>query len=153
MVIILKKRDTNMFIRKSKISSLIKKERTKERQACEKEYNSKITRMKGQIISGFKNKLKIQKNEYETLLAEKNKEIAYLKKEIEKNFDKYKELRLREKNIELLATEFEDVVENMLVKISESTQPFYRTRSKIEITKRKSDKMDRKIETVFRSIQ
>ncbi len=140
-----------MFIRKSKISHLIQKERAKEKTICEKvalkNLQQAIQELENKHYNEVKNINKIHKND----LSNKNKEINNLQNEINKHYTVYQQLRRREKELDMLTADFEDMVDSMGIKIQESVQPFYRTRAKIENTKRKSNRKHVKVESIFRA--
>jgi membrane-bound lytic murein transglycosylase len=140
-----------MFVRKSKISSLIKKERQRERELCEKESSSLMDNELKRIENEHKKSMKEVNEKYRKLIITKDKEITKLQREINKNYTKYQTIRRREKQLDEMTVEFEDVVRSMSVKMQETLQPFYRTRSKIEHAKRKSDKNNEKVESIFKA--
>ncbi|MDY6935685.1 MAG: hypothetical protein SVZ03_15875 [Spirochaetota bacterium] len=138
-----------MFIRKSTISKLIKREREKERLRCEKEYNQKIHHLRKEFEKSHAETMKKMKKHHEHHSIQLNNKIQMLKKEIERNHAKYQEIRMRESGLDDLSVEMENEVNKMVIKIHESLQPFYRTVSKVEAIKRKSDKKHEKIENIF----
>ncbi len=139
-----------MFIRKSKISAVIKREKLKERNSCEKLYKQKLKTLEKELTEKHQRILNRTIQEFNQKLQEKDKEIRRLQKEIDKNHSIYLKIRQREKQIDLLSSEIDDVVNNMVIKVQESIQPFYRTRAKVLNTKKKSDKNHNKVESIFR---
>ncbi len=140
-----------MFVRKSKISQLVKKEKQKERRLCQKEndrrFNDTIKMLKQQHYAEIKElekKLTLQ-------LKGINRENKRLKEEIDRNYATYQMIRKREAELYQLSAEIESVVETMVIKVQESLQPFYRTRVKIESVKRRSGGRHEKVESIFRS--
>lgn len=142
-----------MLVRKSKIAHVIKKERQKERETCEKNYEQQFKKLKKKFENDQKTFVNSIKQEHKIELLQKEKEIKKLKKEIEANQIKYREIRKREKHLEDLTFEVEDVVDSMVIKVQESLQPFYRTRSKVETIMRKSDREHEKVESIFRAVK
>jgi len=142
-----------MLVRKSKISQLIKKERQKERSICQKENDLIIINQKKELTEEHASILRETKKKFRQQLNEKERENLRLKKEIDKNYSLYQDIRQKEKHIDGLSDEIEDVVDAMVVRVQESLQPFYRTRSKIESSKRRSDRKNEKVESIFRAIK
>jgi len=142
-----------MLIRKSKISQLIKKEREKERQKCEKDSTQKLDKTIRELQLKSLKTLKELKRKHRKELVENKKRIAVLEKEMTKNYSKYQEIRNKEQHLDQLTFEIEDVVENMVKKVQESIQPFYRTRGKVESAKRKGDRKNEKVENIFRAVK
>ena len=138
-----------MFVRKSRISALIKKERGRERVLCRKESEKEIKKVKVEIENKHKQIIKELKESHKKAVEEKNAEIRFLKSEIEKNYNTYTTVRLREKNLYDLHREVETELTRMITKVHESMQPFYRTMSKIELTKKKSDKKHNKYDRLL----
>ncbi|MBN2400976.1 MAG: hypothetical protein JXN64_01110 [Spirochaetes bacterium] len=138
-----------MFIRKVKIASIIKKERGKERMLCKKENDRNIKQVRNEMNDIYKQAIREMKEEHKKIIEERNAEIRYLKNEIEKNYNVYTSIRLREKNLYDLYMEVESELARMMTKVHESMQPFYRTMSKIELTKKKSDKKHNKYDRVL----
>ncbi len=138
-----------MFIRKSKIASLIKKERGKERLMCKKENDKNIKIIKSEIETKYNLIIKDLKNKYENIIQEQKNQIRILSNEIEKNHNLYTSVRLREKSLYDLFLETESELTKMVTKVHESMQPFYRAMSKIEITKKKSDKKHNKYDKLL----
>ena len=142
-----------MFIKKKNISTLLKKERQKEKKLSEKYYTQKYKKEMKKIIEAHERELKEIIQESNEQLRQKNWEIQLLKNEIEKNHSKYIEIRQKEKHVDLLSREIDDVVNDMIIKVQESVQPFYRTRAKVERTKRKSDKSHNKVQSIFEAVK
>ena len=142
-----------MFVRKSKIATVIKKERQKERVTCEKNYDQKFVKLQKKLDTKQKTSINNIKQEHKIEMLQKEKDIRQLKKEIELNQIKYREIRKREKHLENLTFEVEDVVDSMVIKVQESLQPFYRTRSKVETIMRKSNREHDKVESIFRAVK
>ncbi len=138
-----------MYIKKSKISQLIKREREKERLNSKKECNREIKNLKKELESKHAEIVKELKAKHKEIRLMQTKEIRMLRNEIEKNHSKYMELRLREKNLNDLSAEMEAELNKMATRVHESMQPFYRTMSKVETTKRKSDRKHEKVERIF----
>ena len=138
-----------MFIRKSKISALIKKERGRERILCKKENEKEVKKIRAEIDNRQKQIIKEMKENHKKAIEEKNAEIRSLRSEIEKNYNTYTTVRLREKNLYDLHREVESELTRMITKVHESMQPFYRTMSKIELTKKKSDKKHNKYDRLL----
>jgi len=142
-----------MIVRKSRISQLIKKERTRERRLCQKETNTRLQDLKEQLVDQYTLEMRAMRKEYRQQVKNLEKENHTLKRELDRNFAVYQRVRRREEYLEQLSSEFEDIVDVMNVKVQESLQPFLRTRAKIENTKRKSDKKHEKVESIFRAIK
>lgn len=147
------KRVQAMIVRKSRISQLIKKERQRERRACQKEHEARLREVKQDITNRFTEEIRTIRQEYRREIKTLEKENENLKRELDKNYAVYQKVRRREEHLEQLSAEFEDIVDVMNVKVQESLQPFYRTRAKIEHTRRKSDKKHEKVESIFRAIK
>ena len=142
-----------MFVRKSKISQLIKKEKENERKKCEKENNLKFVNAVKNLEEEHDKICKVLKKEHKQVVLKHERKILNLQREIESNYLIYRELRKREKSLDLLSSEIEDVTEVMMLKVQESLQPFFRARAKVEITKRKADKRHEKVESIFRAVK
>ncbi len=142
-----------MYIKKNKISNLIKKERHKERAQCAKESQRKYGFEKAMIVEGHKKYVNELRMHYSREIAQRDKEIKLLRKEINKHYEIYQKVRSSESNLDQLSTEIEDVVDAMITRVQESVQPFYRTRAKVHATKRRSDKKHEKVETIFRRVK
>lgn len=140
-----------MFIRKSKISHLIKKERSKERSMCETKAAKELKKALANLEKKYSLEIKNISKDHKTEILNKNKEIVKLKSEINKHYTKYQEIRRRETELEMLTADFEDTLGAMGIKIHESIQPFFRNRAKIESAKRKSDKKHEKVQSIFRA--
>lgn len=135
-----------MLVRKKRISNLIRKERNKERMICKKESDQQIKNIKLELIRKYELAIKELKNDHKKAIREQENQIRMLKDEIEKNYNLYTNIRLREKKLYDLYHEVEAELTKMITKVHESMQPFYRTMSKIEFTKKKSDKDHKKYE-------
>ena len=142
-----------MLVRKSKIAGIIKKERQKERISCEKTTALQIKKLEKKLFDEHKKNIETIEGEFKQAILQKEKEIKILKKEIESNHQLYREVRKREKHLEDLTFEVEDIVDTMVIKVQESLQPFYRARSKVETAMRKSDKNHDKVESIFRAVK
>ena len=142
-----------MFIRKKSISKLIRKERSKERAMCEKASLKKLQNQKNELTAHYESIIKGMRVELEKNKKQSKKEIKKLNNEIQKNRNRYNKIRLRENSIDDLTKEVEIAVSNMVMKVQESVQPFYRMRAKVEATKRVSDKKHPQVETLFRAIK
>ena len=140
-----------MFVRKSSISNVIKKEKQKVKTFCDKYYGKKIESLKKELNEKHDRILKRAISESKEIIESKEREIKRLQQELDRNYYKYMELRQREKNIDKLSDEIDEVVNDMVVKVQESIQPFYRTRAKVVTTKRRSDKKHNKVESIFRA--
>ena len=135
-----------MFVRKKKIANLIRKERNKERIICKKESDLQIKSIKSELVKKYEIAIKELKNSHKKTSQDQENLIRNLKNEIEKNYNVYMSIRLREKKLYDLYREVEAELTKMITKVHESMQPFYRTMSKIEFTKKKSDKEHKKYE-------
>lgn len=142
-----------MFVRKTQIANVIKKERHKERLQNEKHFELRLQRIKKELEENHKVFIHTMLQEHRQVLQQKDKEIKLLKKEMEAHEWRYRQIRKREQEIEELSYEVEGVIDTMVLKVQESLQPFYRTRAKVEFTKRKSDKDHEKVESIFRAIK
>ncbi|PKL41130.1 MAG: hypothetical protein CVV44_00395 [Spirochaetae bacterium HGW-Spirochaetae-1] len=142
-----------MFVRKSKIAQLIKKERQKERRLCLKEYDEKIRRMKRDLNEEHSREVKEIRREFREQLKSVEQDNSKLRQEMDRHYSTYQKVRQREEYLDQLSAEIESVVGTMIIRVQESIQPFYRTRAKIESTKRKSDKRNEKVENIFRAIK
>lgn len=142
-----------MLVRKSKLSNLIKKERAKERKICKEEAEKRIKEISDEIHEEYKKKMKKSQKDYRFELRQKNNEIKKLRTEIENSHKRYQQLRSREQELDDLAAEFESVIESVSIKMHESIQPFYRTKAKVEGTKRGSDKSHTKVERLFKAVE
>ncbi len=109
-------------------------------ESLKKELNEKHDRILKRTIS-----------ESKEIIESKEREIKRLQQELDRNYYKYMELRQREKHIDQLSDEIDEVVNDMVVKVQESIQPFYRTRAKVITTKKRSDKKHTKVESIFRA--
>ena len=138
-----------MFVRKSKITQLLKKEKERERLRCEKESARQIRTLKSELDNKHSLIVKELKTEHKKNVLELNNEIRILKDEINRNHSTYMDIRMREKGLNELTAEMETEINRMLTRIHESIQPFYRTMSKVESTGRKSDKKHDKVERKF----
>jgi hypothetical protein len=138
-----------MFIRKSRIKGIIKKERARERVLCKKENDKSMKKVRNETEGRYKQIIKELKVKYNNIIEEQNTEIRGLKNEIEKNYNVYTNIRLREKHLYDLHMEVEAELTRMITKVHESMQPFYRTMSKIELTKKKSDKKHTKYDRLL----
>ena len=142
-----------MFVRKSQISHLIRKEKNRERKKCEIESLEKIKKIRNAVETEKKKMEQELRGELKHAIQEKDREIKILKREIERNYLLYQDIRKREMFLNELAAEIENVVELMVVKVQESLQPFYRTRAKIESIKRKSDRKHEKVENILTAVK
>ncbi len=142
-----------MFVRKSKITQLIKKEKERERLRCEKESARQIKNLKSELEGRHSQIVKEMKAEHKASILEMKNEIRKLQDEIDRHYAIYMEIRMREKGLKELTAEVETEVDKMVTRIHESIQPFYRTMSKVESAGRKSDKKHEKIEKVFTVIK
>jgi hypothetical protein len=142
-----------MLVRKSRISHLILKEKSRERRRCEQQSQELIARIKEKSRADREKLEKEFQSELKRLEQEKNREIRSLKRELERNYALYQEIRKREMHLNDLTGEIENVVELMVVKVQESLQPFYRTRSKIETIKRQSDRRHEKVESILTAVK
>ncbi len=140
-----------MFVRKSSISNLIKKEKQKVKNFCDKYYGKKMESLKKELNEKHDRILKRTISESKEIIESKEREIKRLQQELDRNYYKYMELRQREKHIDQLSDEIDEVVNDMVVKVQESIQPFYRTRAKVITTKKRSDKKHTKVESIFRA--
>lgn len=138
-----------MFVRKNKITRLIKKEKERERLRCEKESARQIKNLKSELENKHAVIVKELNAGHKKTVLELGNEIRRLKSEIDRNYSTYMDIRIREKAIKQLTAEMEAEVNRMVTKIHESIQPFYRTMSKVESTGRKSDKKHDKVERIF----
>lgn len=142
-----------MFVRKSQISNLVKREKQRERQICEREYHEKIKKLRNHLENENRKIISNIKDEFKQTLLEKEREIKSLKSEIDKNYSLYQEIRRREVHLDQLSSDLEDVTNLMVIKVQESLQPFYRSRAKIETFKRKSDRRNEKVESIFKAVK
>ena len=138
-----------MFIRKSKISDLIAKEKKRERIICEKEKTNILKKITREIEEKNRKTIEELKKNYDNIIIQKDNQIGLLRKEIDKHYFLYREIRKREEALDTVTSDVEDEVEKMLLKIHESIQPFYRTRAKIETIKRFSNRKNGKMENTF----
>jgi|WetSurMetagenome_2_1015567.scaffolds.fasta_scaffold502397_1 hypothetical protein len=138
-----------MFIRKTRITVLIKKERSRERILCKKESDRSIKKARNEMDNKYKLIIKELKEKYSNIIEEQNAEIKLLRNEIEKNHNVYTNIRLREKHLYDLHMEVESELTRMITKVHESMQPFYRSMAKIELTKKKSDKKHTKYDRLL----
>ncbi len=142
-----------MLVRKSQISSVIKKEKKKVLVKCEKESSQNLQKLKKNLETEHNTKLRELRTRHKQLILQKDNEINRLRKEIEKHHSLYMDLRQREKQLDELTIEVDSIIESMVVKVQESLQPFYRVRAKVEATKRKSDKKHEKVESIFSAVK
>ncbi len=142
-----------MLVRKTQISKLLKKEKQKERKVCQKESELRIMTIKKQMADEFSKEIRSLKRKFGMQVKSLEKENDKLKKEMLSNYALYQTIRRREEALEQLSSEIEEVMNTMTVKIQESLQPFYRTRAKIESTKRKSDRKHEKTENILRAVK
>lgn len=142
-----------MLVRKSQLNNIIKKERAKERKICKNEFQKNLKESLLEQKGSYEEEIKTNKKDYEFELKKQNKEIKNLRNEIERNHKDYQDLRKREIELDNVSHEVESVLESISIKLNESIQPFYRTRSKLDRIKRKSDRKSTKVENIFRSAQ
>ena len=142
-----------MFVRKSKISQLIKKERQKERRMCLKEYDEKLRRLKRDLSDEYSREKREMQRDFKDQMKALEVENLKLRNEIDRHYTTYQRVRQREEHLDQLSAEIESVVGTMIIRVQESLQPLYRTRAKIETTKRKSDKRNETVENLFRAIK
>jgi predicted RNase H-like nuclease (RuvC/YqgF family) len=140
-----------MFVKKSKISNVIKKEKQKVRNFCDKYYGKKLESLKKDLNEKHQKVLARTISESKEIIENKEREIKRLQQELDRNYQKYMELRQREKHIDKLSDEIDEVVNDMVIKVQESIQPFYRTRAKVLTTKKRSDRKHDKVESIFRA--
>ncbi|HOP64933.1 MAG TPA: hypothetical protein PK358_06705 [Spirochaetota bacterium] len=138
-----------MIIRKSSINDILRKEKDKVRKSCEREFSKKLNSMKLNLENTHSKNISSIKDEYEDIIDVKNREIEKLKNIIDRNYIRYQEVRQREKYLDALSHEIENVIDHMVVRVQESVQPFYRTRSKVLSIKKVSDKSDDKMKKVL----
>ena len=129
-----------MIILKSNINGILRKEKERTRKSCEQEYRKKMSVMKVHLESSYARTIRKIKNEYEEIIQDKEREIEKLRGVIERNYHRYQQVRQREKYLDSLSGEIENVIDIMVTRVQESVQPFYRTRAKISATKKLSDK-------------
>ena len=139
-----------MLIMKSKISSVIKKERAKERAECLKKSQEELKKKTSALVKSYEEKIKLLNKNFALTLKEKSKEVDHLKSEIDKKHKEYQALRLREKNLDDLSAEFQHLIEEFGIRVQEAIQPFYRSQAKISLMKRRSDKEHEKMNKIFR---
>ena len=142
-----------MFVRKSQISGLVRKEKQRERKRCERENQLKLKNLREQLENENRQTVKSIRGELKDALKEKEKEIKLLKGEIERHYSLYQDIRRREVHLDQLSADLEDVVNSMVIKVQESLQPFYRSRAKIETMKRRSDRKNEKVESIFSAVK
>jgi hypothetical protein len=138
-----------MIILKSSINDILRKEKDKVRKTCEKEFNKRLTSMKVSLENSHAKAISTIKNDYERILEDKNSEIEKLQNVIDRNYLRYQQVRQREKYLDALSHEIENVVEHMVLRVQESVQPVYRTRAKVLSVKKVSDKTDEKMKKVL----
>lgn len=141
-----------MFVKKSQISSIIRKERRKEYDRCMSEKEKSLKKVIATLNQKNEREITDLKKEFEEEIKKKDAEIRTLRDEIARNHAMYQELRQRELQLDSLSASFETVVNEMSVKMQESLQPFYRMRSKVESVKRTSDRKDAKIQSIFEAM-
>ncbi len=142
-----------MLVRKSKLSTLIRKERTKERKLCKQESDRVLKEHVLELKTDYELKIHELKKDFKNELKIKDTEIALLKNEIAKNHRDYQNLRQRETDLDNMSAELEQIIETMNIKIQESMQPFYRSRARLAETKRTSDKKHTKVDSIFRAVR
>ena len=142
-----------MLVRKSKISQLIKKERRKERHICQRESFMRLQETKQRLSEEHAAEMKQARQEFKKQLKLMEKENSRLRREIDRHYATFQSVRKREAQLDELSHEIEGVIETMNIRVQESLQPFYRTRNKIESTKRKADRGNEKVESIFRAIK
>lgn len=138
-----------MIILKSSISGILKKEKNKVRKSCEKEYSKKLSSMKLNLENSHAKDISSIRSEYERVIENKDNEIEKLRSVIDRNYQRYQQVRQREKYLDALSSEIENVIDHMVVRVQESVQPFYRTRAKVLSVKRVSDKSDDKMKKIL----
>ncbi len=138
-----------MVILKSSINDILRKEKDKVRRSCEREYRKKMSSVKLNLDSNHAKIISSMKSEYESIIEDKNREIEKLRNIIERNYLRYQQVRQREKYLDSLSHEIENVIDHMVVRVQESVQPFYRTRAKVLSVKKVSDKSDDKMKKVL----
>ncbi len=138
-----------MIILKSRINDMLRKEKEKVRRTCEKEYGKRLTSMKHNLENGHARTISNMRNEYERIIEDKNSEIEKLRNVIDRNYLRYQQVRQREKYLDALSNEIENVIDHMVIRVQESVQPFYRTRAKVLSVKKVSDKSDDKMKKVL----
>jgi hypothetical protein len=142
-----------MLIFKSSISSIIKKERAKERSECQNAHSLVLKKTVSDLTRSYELKMKQMTKDHLIEIKNKDREINALKNELNKNHNAYQELRRREKELDNLTSEFEEVLELLTVKVHEAIQPYYRMRAKIQAVKRSSDRKNEKTEGILRQIK
>jgi hypothetical protein len=138
-----------MIILKSSINDILRKEKDKVRKSCEKEFNRKLSSIKISLENSHAKAVSTMKNDYERIIEDKNSEIEKLRNVIDRNYLRYQQVRQREKYLDALSHEIENVIEHMVVRVQESVQPFYRTRAKVLSVRKVSDKSDEKMRKVL----
>ncbi|MFW6366725.1 MAG: hypothetical protein ACOC2H_09675 [Spirochaetota bacterium] len=141
-----------MFVRKSQISAIIRKERQKEFDRCMNDKEKALKKIIATLNQKNEKETSDIKKYYEEELKKKDEEIRSLRDEIARNHSVYQEIRQRELQLDSLSASFETVLKEMNIKIQESLQPFYRVRAKIESAKRTSDRKNNKIQSLFEAM-
>jgi len=145
--------EVTMFIRKSRITHLIRREKLRERRKCERESLEKIKEI-GEQHEFEKSRMERQlKAEFKNAVHERDQEIRELKRELARNYQLYQDLRRRELYLNELSAEFENVIDLMGVRIQETMQPFFRARAKVEAIKRRSDRRHDKVDSRLTAVK
>ena len=138
-----------MFILKKNISRTINKEKEKVKKVCEKEHKVKIEALRRKLEKDYVKGMNNIKSAYEETIEEKERELNKLRNVLERNYQRYQQIRQREKYLDDLSFEIEGVVEKMVIGVQESLQPFYRTRAKVLTTSKQSDKQHSKVKNLL----
>lgn len=138
-----------MFVRKTQIGTLVRKEKEKERKQCEKQSREEIKKLRQELEQSYQREIRELKAYYRKELDSRQEENRRLRREIDSQYSLYQDIRRREQQMDDLSAEFEDVLTTMTVRMQEAMQPFYRTRSKIEMERKKSEKSHEKVENLF----
>lgn len=138
-----------MIIFKKNISRAINKEKEKVKKECEKQQEMKIEALRRKLEKDHADGIKSIKSSYEETIEEKERELNRLRNILERNYRRYQQVRQREKYLDDLSYEIENVVEKMVIGVQESLQPFYRTRAKVITTSKQSDKQHNKIKNLL----
>jgi hypothetical protein len=139
-----------MLVLKSRISQLIKKERVKERKLVSSHYEKEMIKQRKEMEKDHSEELRKNRKTFKQELFKREQEVRRLQKEIDRSYQIYQEIRIREKHLDELTTEVEQMMESMLINVQESTQPFLRARSKVEALRNRSARNNSKVESIFR---
>jgi len=150
-----------MFKNIIRIRNIIRSARLKEQKKLDKYYLAYINRimsenlkniekMRNEVKAHYEEKINKINEEHEEILISKDQEIFNLEKFIRENHSTYKSIRMREVALEEKAENMSSSIEDLVMKMHQITQPFFRVKGEIEAIKRISDRKDEKVRQMFK---